>query len=236
LQPLCPCRRGWGHGGVGAGSRTGGCGTSSWCIGDSDPAVGVPAAGLANHHATLVEGRQCGQDHRPQPWVVAECRDVLGEDQGLRDEGFPSSPSHQDCQLVLGQVGAQPTLDPTDVVRAGEPTTQARSPLQRRDPALQEVADHVHRRQAARSQALDPIQYGQELWRKGQLSPPLLAVERWPIARQDETVVGLGAGNHPVAAPVLPPRAAKGGDVMSVGKSTGRVAERTRPNPKMRRA
>jgi hypothetical protein len=43
--------------------------------------------------------------------------------------------------------------------------------------------------------------------------PPLLAVERWPIARQDEAVVGLGAGNHPVIAPVFPPRTAKGGDV-----------------------
>jgi hypothetical protein len=31
--------------------------------------VGVPAAGLANRHAALVEGRQRGQDHRPQPWV-----------------------------------------------------------------------------------------------------------------------------------------------------------------------
>jgi hypothetical protein len=38
-------------------------------------------------------------------------------------------------------------------------------------------------------------------------------VERWPIARQDEAVVGLGAGNHPVAAPVFPPRAAVGGEV-----------------------
>jgi hypothetical protein len=38
-------------------------------------------------------------------------------------------------------------------------------------------------------------------------------VERWSIARQDEAVVGLGAGNHLVVAPVFPPRAAKGGDV-----------------------
>jgi hypothetical protein len=49
--------------------------------------------------------------------------------------------------------------------------------------------------------------------RKGWLGPPLLAVERWPIARQDEAVVGLGAGNHPVAAPIFPPRAVEGGDV-----------------------
>jgi hypothetical protein len=71
----------------------------------------------------------------------------------------------------------------------------------------------VHRRQAARSQALDPVQYGQELWRKGRLGPPHLVVERWPIARQREAVVSLGAGNHPVAVLVFPPRAAKGGDV-----------------------
>jgi hypothetical protein len=38
-------------------------------------------------------------------------------------------------------------------------------------------------------------------------------VERWPIARQDEAVVGLGAGNHPVAVRVFPPRTTKGGDV-----------------------
>jgi hypothetical protein len=163
LHPLCPCPRGWGHGGVGAGRRTGGWGTSSRCIEDPDPAVGVLAAGLVNRHAALVKGRQRGQDCRPQPWVVAERMDVLGEDRGLRDEGFPSNPSHQDCQLVPGQVGAWPMLDPDDVVRAGEPTAQARSPLQRRDPALQEVADHLHRCQAARSQALDPVQYGQEL-------------------------------------------------------------------------
>jgi hypothetical protein len=35
-------------------------------------------------------------------WVIAECRDVLGEYQGLRDKSFPSNPSHQDCQLVPG--------------------------------------------------------------------------------------------------------------------------------------
>jgi hypothetical protein len=145
--------------------------------------VGVPAAGLANRHAALVEGWQHGQDRRPQPWVVAERRDALGEDQGLRDKSFPSNPSHQDRQLVLGQIGARPALDPADVVRAGELAAQARSPLHRRDPALQEVADHVHRRQAACSQALYPVQYGQELWRKGRLGPPQLAVERWPIAR-----------------------------------------------------
>jgi hypothetical protein len=143
LQSLYPCPRGWGHSG-GTGSRTGGLGTSSRCIGDPDPAVGVPVSSLADRHTALIEGRQRGQDRRPQPWVVVERRGVLGEDQGLRDEGFPGNPSHQDRQLVPGQVGTRPTLDPADVVCAGELATQACPPVQRRDPALQEVTDHVH--------------------------------------------------------------------------------------------
>jgi hypothetical protein len=134
--PLPLSKGAQGHDGSGAVGRTVGLGTSSLCIGDLDPAEGVPAAVLANHHAALVEGRQRGQDRRPQPWVVAELKDALGEDQGLRDEGFPSNPSHQDFHLVPGQVGPWPALDPADVVRAGEPATQARPPLQRRDPAL----------------------------------------------------------------------------------------------------
>jgi hypothetical protein len=56
-----------GHGGIGARSHTGGLGTSSWCVEDPDLAEGVPAAGLANLHVAIVEGRQCGQDLRPQP-------------------------------------------------------------------------------------------------------------------------------------------------------------------------
>jgi hypothetical protein len=56
--------------------------------------VGIPASSLADRHAALVEGRQRGQDRRPQPWVVAERRDVLGEDQRFRDEGFPGNPYH----------------------------------------------------------------------------------------------------------------------------------------------
>jgi hypothetical protein len=63
LQHLCPCPRGGGrpgsagsHGG-GAGSHADMLGVSSRRIRDLDPAVGVPAAGLANHHAALVEGR-----------------------------------------------------------------------------------------------------------------------------------------------------------------------------------
>jgi hypothetical protein len=81
-----------GHGGIGAGSHTDGLGTPYRCIRDPDPAEGVPAAGLANRHATVIEGRQCGQDHRPQPWVIIECWDVLGEYQGFRDKSLPSNP------------------------------------------------------------------------------------------------------------------------------------------------
>ena len=65
-------------------SRTGGLGTSRWCIGDLDPTVGVSTSSLADRHAALVEGRQRGQDRRPEPWVVAERRNALGEDQGQR--------------------------------------------------------------------------------------------------------------------------------------------------------
>jgi hypothetical protein len=147
-----------GHDGIGSASHTGGLGTSNWCIGDLDPAVGVLTSGLANRHAIIVKGQQRGQDRHPQAWVIAERRDVLGDYQGLRDKSFSSKTYHQDCQLVPGQISTWPTLDPADVVRAGEPAAQARSPLQRRNSALQEIADHVHRCKAARSQALDPVQ------------------------------------------------------------------------------
>jgi hypothetical protein len=133
-----------GHGGIGAGSHTGRLGTSNRCIGDPDPAEGDPNTGLANRHAAVVKGRQRGQDHRPQVWVVAERRDVLGEYQGFRDKSIPGNPSHHEFQVVLGQIGARPVLDPADVVRTGEPAGQARPPLQRRDPTLQKIADHVH--------------------------------------------------------------------------------------------
>jgi hypothetical protein len=73
-------RRGAGSHDGGAGSHAGRLGASSRCIGDRDPAVGVLATGLANRHAALVKGRQRGQNRRPQPWVVAERRDALGED------------------------------------------------------------------------------------------------------------------------------------------------------------
>jgi hypothetical protein len=64
----------------GAGGHVGSMGASSRCIGDPDPTMGVLAAGLANRDATLVEGRQHGQNHRPQPCVIVERRDALGED------------------------------------------------------------------------------------------------------------------------------------------------------------
>jgi hypothetical protein len=71
----------------------------------------------------------------------------------------------------------------------------------------------VHRRQAAYRQALDPVQYELELRCQGWLGPPLLLVESWPVACLGEAVVGLHASDHPVTALVLPPCAAKGGDV-----------------------
>jgi hypothetical protein len=95
LQPLCPCPRGGGprRGRWEPRRQAGGLQPA---IEDPDPVVRVPAAGLANRHAALVEGRQRGQDRRPQPWVVVERRNALGEDQGLRNEGLTSNPLHQD--------------------------------------------------------------------------------------------------------------------------------------------
>jgi hypothetical protein len=71
---------GLGSSGGGAGGHASSLGASSRCIGDSDPTIGVPTAGLANRDAALVESQQRGQNHRPQPCVIAKCRDALGED------------------------------------------------------------------------------------------------------------------------------------------------------------
>jgi hypothetical protein len=38
-------------------------GASNWCTRNMDPLMGVPDAGLANRHTTLIKGRQPGQ-HR----------------------------------------------------------------------------------------------------------------------------------------------------------------------------
>jgi hypothetical protein len=46
----------------------------------------------------------------------------------IRDSGTkvsPVIPPHQEFQLIQGQIGTRPALDPTDVVRAGEPAGQA---------------------------------------------------------------------------------------------------------------
>jgi hypothetical protein len=64
--------------------------------GDLNPAVGVPATGLANRYATLVKGWQRIQDCCPQPLVVAKWRNALGKDQGLSNEGLTSDPLHQE--------------------------------------------------------------------------------------------------------------------------------------------
>jgi hypothetical protein len=53
---------------------------------------GVPATGLANHHAAVVEGRQRGHDRRPQARVIIEHRDGLGEYQGFRDKSLHINP------------------------------------------------------------------------------------------------------------------------------------------------
>jgi hypothetical protein len=72
-------------GGVGSSGRDAGghadnLGASSQRIEDPDPTMGVPTADLANRDAALVEGRQRGQNHHPQPCVVAERKDALEED------------------------------------------------------------------------------------------------------------------------------------------------------------
>jgi hypothetical protein len=160
LQPLCPCLRGWGHGRTGTRGRTGGLGTPSRYTRDLDPTEGVPTAGLTNRHTAIVEGRQRGQDRRSQPWIIIERWDVLGEYQGFRDKGLASNPLHQEFQLLPGQIGTRPTLDPTDIIRASELAAQVRPPLQRHDPTLQEVTNHMHGGQTTGCQGLDPVQYG----------------------------------------------------------------------------
>jgi hypothetical protein len=147
------------------GAPLAGWGPPSRYTRDLDPAEGVPTASLTNHHAALIEGPQRGQHRRSQPWIIIERRDVLGEYQGFRDKGLASNPLHQEFQLLPGQVGTRPTLDPADIIRASEPAAQARPPLQQHDPALQEVADHMHGGQTTGYQGLDSIQYEQELWR-----------------------------------------------------------------------
>jgi hypothetical protein len=108
--------RGVGSSSGGAGGHAGRLGASGRRIRDLDPAVGVPAAGLANRHAAFVESRQRGQNHSPQPCVVAERRDALGEDKGLDDEGLTSNPLHQNLQRLPGQVSPWPALHPADVI------------------------------------------------------------------------------------------------------------------------
>jgi hypothetical protein len=109
--------------------------------------MGVPAVGLMDRHTTLIKGRQSGQHHWPQPWIVAERQNPLGRYQSFGDKSLTSDPLHQNFQLLLGQVSPRPVLDPTNVARAGKPATQTRPPLQWRDPALQEIAEYVHQGQ-----------------------------------------------------------------------------------------
>jgi hypothetical protein len=60
---------------------------------------GVPAAGLANRHAAVIEGQQRGQDRRPQAWVITERCDVMGEYQEFRDKSLPSNPPTRSSSL-----------------------------------------------------------------------------------------------------------------------------------------
>jgi hypothetical protein len=133
LQAPCPCPRNWGPQEELWGPHLG---TSEWYTGNMDPPVGVPTVGLTNRHTTLIKGRQSGQHRRPQPWIVAEQRNALGRYQGFRDKSLNSDPLHHNFQLLPGQVSLRPTLDPTNVARAGKLATQTRPPLQRHDPAL----------------------------------------------------------------------------------------------------
>jgi hypothetical protein len=77
--------------GLALGATMTGWGPPSRSIGDPDPTEGVSAACLAYRHAAVIKGRQHGQDRRPQPWVITERRDVLGEYQGFRDKILPSN-------------------------------------------------------------------------------------------------------------------------------------------------
>jgi hypothetical protein len=121
LQPLCPCPRGWGprrdwrwepHRRAGdlhpvhrrSGSRGGGPGSRSSkpprrCCRGSAMWPRSPYSGLGHHRAP----------------------GCPGEYQGFRDKSLPNNPPHQEFQLVPGQIGTRPALDPTDVVRVGEP-------------------------------------------------------------------------------------------------------------------
>jgi hypothetical protein len=65
-SPFALVQEAGGHGGIGTGSHTDRLGTPSRCTRDPDPTEVVPAAGLANCHADVIEGWQRGQDRRPQ--------------------------------------------------------------------------------------------------------------------------------------------------------------------------
>jgi hypothetical protein len=178
-----------------------------------DPPLGVPVAGLTDRHTTLIKGRQSGQHRRPQPWIVAERQNALGRYQGFGDKSLTSDLLHQNFQLLPGQVSPKPALDPTNVARAGKPATQTRPPLQRQDPALQEITEYMHRGQTANRQFLNLVQYGPKLRHEARFYPPLLPVESGPVTQKGKTVVDLSTGDHPIITLVLPPHTTKGGDV-----------------------
>jgi hypothetical protein len=78
-----------GHGMIGAGSHTDGLGTPSRGIRDLDPAEGVPTAGLANRHATVIEGRQLAKIAVLSPGSSQSAGMSWGS---IRDSGTKVSP------------------------------------------------------------------------------------------------------------------------------------------------
>jgi hypothetical protein len=59
MQAPFPCLRSWVPWGN-PGGHISRMGASGWCTRNMDPPMGVPAAGLANRHTTLIKGRQPG--------------------------------------------------------------------------------------------------------------------------------------------------------------------------------
>ena len=71
----------------------------------------------------------------------------------------------------------------------------------------------MQRGEAALRQRPDLTQRRVKLRRQGRLGPPGLAVGGRPLGRQGEALVGVGGGDHPLPAPILPLSASEAGDV-----------------------
>jgi hypothetical protein len=131
--------------------------------------------------------------------------------QSFGDKSLTNDPLHQNFQLLPGQVSPGPALDPTNVARAGKPATQTRSPLQWHDPALQEIAEYVHRGQTTNRQFLNPVQYGLELRHEARFTlycfrlslGPSLGRARWSLISALAITQSLRQFSH-----LAPPRVA----------------------------